>query len=109
MILKKVMDKRKPHYVLSDLKRLFCSEKTRIITKRAHKEAVEMGYMDDADMLAVVEKLCSEHFYKSMTSYENHKVWQDVYRYRDGEKVLYIKLQLSVDGQKAVLIQMKEK
>lgn len=107
MIRKMVMEKRKPHYVLSDLKKLFGSEKTRYITAVAHKGAVSMGYMDDADMLAVVEKLCAEHFYKSMTSYENNKIWQDVYRYRDAEKTLYIKLQMSFDGKKAVLIQMK--
>lgn len=106
MILK-VKEKYKPHYVLSILKELFRDSKTRHITILAHKGAVAMGYMDDEAMLAVVDKLCSEHFYKSMTMYENHKVWQDVYRYQDDGKALYIKLQLSVDGQKAVLIQMK--
>jgi motility quorum-sensing regulator / GCU-specific mRNA interferase toxin len=106
MILK-VKEKRKPHYVLSVLKEFFLSEKTRHITKLAHKGAVAMGYMDDDDMLTVISKLCSEHFYKSMTIYGNHKVWQDVYRYQDGEKSLYIKLQLSDDAEKAILIQMK--
>jgi motility quorum-sensing regulator / GCU-specific mRNA interferase toxin len=106
-MIPKVKEKRKPHYVLSVLKELFRNEKTRHITKLAHKGAVTMGYMDDDDMLTVISRLCSEHFYKSMTMYENHKVWQDVYRYQDGEKALYIKLQLSVDGQKAILIQMK--
>jgi motility quorum-sensing regulator/GCU-specific mRNA interferase toxin len=106
-MIPKVKEKRKPHYVLSILKELFCSEKTRHITGLAHKGAVAMGYMDDDDMPTVIGKLCSEHFYKSMTMYGNHKVWQDVYRYQDGEKSLYIKLQLSPDGQKAVLIQMK--
>lgn len=106
-MIPKVKEKRKPHYVLSVLKELFRSEKTRHITRLAHKGAVAMGYMDDDDMLTVVGKLGSEHFYKSMTIYANHKVWQDVYRYQDGERALYIKLQLSVDGQKAILIQMK--
>jgi len=100
VILEEVMEKRKPHYALSDLKKLFCGEKARFITQQARKGAVNMGYMDDDAILAVVEKLCPEHFYKSMTSYENHKVWQDVYRYQDGEKSLYIKLQLSVDGKR---------
>lgn len=106
-MIQKVKEKPKPHYLLNVLKELFRSEKTRHITRRAHEGAVNMGYMDDDAMLAVVEKLCPEHFYKSMTSYGNYKVWQDVYRYQDGEKSLYIKLQLSADGQEAVLIQMK--
>jgi len=106
-MIQKVRDKHRPHYVLSFLKELFRSKKTRHITGLAHKGAVAMGYMDDDDMLTVIGNLCSEHFYKSMTMRENYKVWQDVYRYQDGEKALYIKLQLSFDGQKAILIQMK--
>lgn len=106
-MIPKVKEKRKPHHVLSKLKELFCNGKTRHITALAHKGAVAMGYMDEDDMLAVISVLCQEHFCKSMTAYHDHKVWQDVYRYQDGEKSLYIKLQLSPDGQKAVLIQMK--
>lgn len=106
-MIPKVREKRKPHYVLSTFKVLFRSEKTRHITKRAHRGAVTMGYMADDDILTVISKLCSEHFDKSMTSYENHKIWQDVYRFQDGDKALYIKLQLSVDRGKAILIQMK--
>lgn len=67
-----------------------------------------MGYMDEDDIVSVIDRLCSDHFYKSMTTYQNHTIWQDVYRYRDENDIpLYIKLQLSVDGGKAVLIQMK--
>ena len=67
-----------------------------------------MGYMDDDDIQGVIGRLCSEHFVKSMTAYQDHKIWQDVYRYQDDDKALYIKLQLSVDGEQAVLIQMKK-
>jgi motility quorum-sensing regulator / GCU-specific mRNA interferase toxin len=106
-MIPQVKDKQKPHYVLGKLKVLFESKKTRHITALAHKGAVSMGYMDDDDIQSVISRLCSEHFYKSMTAYENHKVWQDVYKFKDGDKALYLKLQLSVDGRKAVLIQMK--
>ncbi|MCG6534034.1 MAG: type II toxin-antitoxin system MqsR family toxin, partial [Syntrophales bacterium LBB04] len=48
------------------------------------------------------------HFYKSMISYSNYTIWQDVYRYQDEyDNHLSIKVQFSVDGQKAVLIQLK--
>jgi motility quorum-sensing regulator/GCU-specific mRNA interferase toxin len=107
-MIPKVREKRKPHYVLSEFKALFRVENTRGITQIAHKGAVSEGYMTVEDIEGVIDRLCSEHFYKSMTSYANHKVWQDVYKFRDEEKKLYIKLQFSVDHQKAILIQLKK-
>jgi len=67
-----------------------------------------MGYMDMNDIQTVLRQLGPDHFYKSMTTYQNHQLWQDVYKYRDDDNGLYIKLQLSFDGKKAVLVQMKQ-
>jgi motility quorum-sensing regulator/GCU-specific mRNA interferase toxin len=106
-MIPKVKEKRKPHYVLSAFKVLFRSEKTRQITQLAHKGATSEGYMTVEDIGEVIERLCSEHFYKSMTTFKDHKIWQDVYRFHDDDKALYIKLQLSIDMKKAILIQMK--
>ncbi|MDD4998188.1 MAG: type II toxin-antitoxin system MqsR family toxin [Syntrophales bacterium] len=104
------MEKRKPHYELKKIKDLFCCTETRVITTTARKGAVLMGYMDDEDIQHAINQLCSEHFYKSMTAYHDHRVWQDVYIYpaEEEKESLYVKLQLSVDGKKAVLIQMKK-
>ncbi|MBN1382691.1 MAG: type II toxin-antitoxin system MqsR family toxin [Deltaproteobacteria bacterium] len=108
-MIPKVREKRKPHYELSRFKTLFQSEDTRFITKQAHKGAVSQGYMAIEDIEGVIDKLCPHHFYKSMTTYENYKVWQDVYKLTDEEKRLYIKIQFSVDEpKKAILIQMKK-
>lgn len=107
-MIQKVMEKKKREYELSDWKARFRNEKTRLITQLAYKGAASEGYMTVEDISEVIERLCSKHFYKSMTTYKNHKIWQDVYRYQDGDKALYVKLQLSVDGAKAVLIQMKK-
>ena len=41
-----------------------------------------------------------------MTSYNNHKMWQDVYHKKKDNVELYIKLQKSFD-EKAVVIQLK--
>ncbi|MEW6187383.1 MAG: type II toxin-antitoxin system MqsR family toxin [Thermodesulfobacteriota bacterium] len=102
------MEKRKPHYDLKTIKRLFNAVSTRIIRQTAQKNAATIGYMNEVDLLSVVNRLCSDYFYKSMTSYGNHKIWQDVYRYRDENDIpLYIKVQLSPDGKNAVLIQLK--
>ncbi len=108
-MIPKVKEKRKQHYVLSEFKVLFKYEKTRHITRKAHKGAADEGYMTVEDIEGVIDRLCSEHFDKSMTAYLNHKLWQDVYKITDGEKKLYIKLQFSLDvPKKAVLIQMKK-
>lgn len=102
------MEKRKPHYDLKKIKALLCSENTRIITDLSRDSAVPLGYMDDQDMISVIEPLNNANFYKSMTSYFNPKIWQDVYKTVDEEgKKLYIKLQISLDGEKAVLVQFK--
>lgn len=102
-------EKRKRNYVLSEFKVLFRDESTRHITWKAHQGAVSLGYMTDEDIEGVIERLCHEHFDKSMTTYENHTHWQDVYKITDEEKKLYIKLQFSLDlPKKAILIQMKE-
>jgi motility quorum-sensing regulator/GCU-specific mRNA interferase toxin len=106
-MIQKVKEKRTPHYVLSKIKAFFTCKRTRYITDLAHKGAAAMGYMDDDDIQTVIGRLCSEHFYKSMTAYHDHKIWQDVYKFQDGDKCLYIKLQLSVDEGKTILIQMK--
>lgn len=65
-----------------------------------------MGYFDDESMVARVIRLASREFYKSMTTYGNSKIWQDVYHTNDGEVGIYIKLQKSVDG-KGVVISFK--
>jgi motility quorum-sensing regulator / GCU-specific mRNA interferase toxin len=107
-MIHKLMEKRKPHYELKTLKEFFYSETTRLITGSAHQNAASIGYMGVEDMLAVINRLCPEDFYKSMTTIRSHRVWQDVYRYQDDNgNNLYIKLQLSSDGSQAVLIQMK--
>jgi motility quorum-sensing regulator / GCU-specific mRNA interferase toxin len=108
MVAEIPMEKRKRHYDLKTIKNLLGSVSTRIITQTARKGAASVGYMDEDDMLSAVNRLCQDHFDKSMTSYGDHRVWQDVYKYRDdNDTPLYIKLQLSQDRKKAVLVQMK--
>ena len=101
------MEKLKPHYDLTGLKKLLSKQATRHVTRVARRGAVDLGYMDDEAMVSVIHKLCSGHFYKSMTSNQNQRLWQDVYKFKDEENKLYIKLQLSIDGNQAVLLQFK--
>lgn len=66
----------------------------------------DMG-LTSAEMLAVVAALTRRDFHKSMTTYADHRVWQDVYiAGTPARKDAYIKVTLR-DG--APVIQFKEK
>ncbi len=72
------MEKRTPHHKLTTVKALLAANK--VSTTRAAREgAIALGF-DFPDMLAVVAALVPSDFYKSMTTYADHTVWQDVYR-----------------------------
>lgn len=60
-----------------------------------------------ADMLQVVASLTRRNFYKSMTTYSDHRVWQDVYHADTPvNKQAYIKVTLRNE---VPVIQFKEK
>lgn len=103
------MEKRRPHYDLKRIKSLLCSEDTRYVTQLSRNGAVPLGHMDDEDMISVIETLTPANFCKSMTSWNNAELWQDIYKTVDeaGSK-LYIKLQISLEEEKAVIVQFKE-
>ncbi len=101
------MDKHRPAYDLEAIKELLREESTRVVTQVARRGAVALGYSDEA-MFEVVESLSSVHFSKSMTCIANNKLWQDVYKIADGDRKIYIKLQLSPDETKGVLVQFKK-
>jgi motility quorum-sensing regulator/GCU-specific mRNA interferase toxin len=84
------MDKRTPHCKLSVAKALVEAGKVRT-THSARVGANELG-MRYSDMLAVVMALKPSDFYKSMTTYADHTVWQDVYRPSTWAGDVYLKL-----------------
>jgi len=103
------MVKRKPHYDLKKIKKLLCDEETRDITQTSRKGAVALGYMSVESMLLIINGVEKKNFFKSMTTKHNTSLWQDVYKLEDeSNQKIYIKLQLSPDGQKAVVVQFKE-
>ena len=60
-----------------------------------------------AEMLSVIASLSRRDFYKSMTTYADHRVWQDVYHGATPvKKEAYIKITLR---DRAPVIQFKEK
>ena len=61
---------------------------------------------DVQGMLAVVRELSPSDFYKSMTTYLDHTVWQDVYRPHTAVGQVYLKLTLLED---VLIVSFKEK
>ncbi|MBR4382032.1 MAG: type II toxin-antitoxin system MqsR family toxin [Selenomonadaceae bacterium] len=56
----------------------------------------------------IVLTMESQHFYKSMTSYADHKIWQDVYHVPCGDLILYVKFTQNVISE-FTLLSFKEK
>ena len=72
------MEKNKPHCPLQRVKELI-SEGRFNMTKTATASAAALDFTEEAVMQELLA-LNRGEFYKSMTTYNNHKVWQDVYR-----------------------------
>jgi motility quorum-sensing regulator/GCU-specific mRNA interferase toxin len=75
-------------------------------TKAALDGGRAMG-LTSSEMLAVVAGLTRPMFYKSMTTYSDHRIWQDVYHApTPAGQTAYIKITLRDN---APVIQFKEK
>ena len=70
------MEKFNPNYSLAEFKSSNYS-----ITRTAIRTAQELGFYE-SDIRQIISTMELKHFYKSMTSYANHKIWQDVYHLR---------------------------
>ena len=100
------MEKRTPHYDLARIQVDVARLGAAAFTKTAMDGGRAMG-LTTADMLTVIASLSRRQFYKSMTSYADHRVWQDVYHAATPvRRDAYIKVTLR-DG--APVIQFKEK
>lgn len=96
------MEKFNPTYSLEEFKHSDFE-----ITTTARKTASELGF-DKIGIRDVVSTMELRHFYKSMTSYADHKVWQDVYHVPCGNLILYVKFTQNVISE-FTLLSFKEK
>ena len=96
------MEKFNPTYSLTEFK-----NSNFRITLTAQHTAAELGF-DDFGIREVVSTMELKHFYKSMTSYANHKIWQDVYHVPCGDMILYVKFTQNVISE-FTLLSFKEK
>ena len=101
------MEKYTPHYDLAvikaDVRRLGC----RAFTSTARLCGKNLG-MEVEEMQAVIYALKTTMLYKSMTTYDDHRIWQDVYHTCSHSLEIYIKVTYRPGGQPPV-ISFKEK
>lgn len=101
-----MVEKRKPHYDLTLIQADVARLGVAAFTKTAMDGGRAMG-LTSGEMLAVAASLSQEHFQKSMTTYADHRVWQDVYHAPTPARLeAYIKITLRGT---APVIQFKEK
>ena len=86
------MEKRKPHYLLADIKAQMTTVSEMNLTVSA-KLGIRQAGTAAADALAVLCGLTPANFYKSMTTHHDHTIWQDVYHAAWNGKPLYVKFQ----------------
>ena len=67
-------EKKKPSYDLDTFKDACSDSNTLSITKTATRTAQTLGF-DLNEIVRVIQTMRWEHFYKSMTSYGDHRVW----------------------------------
>lgn len=99
------MEKGTPHCKLSIVKALVEAGEVRA-TASSFRGARELGIYDLAGMCAVVLALTPADFYKSMTTHEDHRIWQDVYHAKTASGVaIYLKLTVIDD---VLIVSFKE-
>ena len=98
------MEKRVPHFSLPLIKQAIAERRYRF-TRTALQGGAEMG-LDVRGMLDVIGSLTARDFYKSMTTYADHTIWQDVYRPVTAAGPVYLKLTLMKD---VLVVSFKER
>ncbi len=83
-------EKRKPTYDLEAFKAAFASVDGINVTGTAVRSAAALGF-GRAEIVATIQTMQRPHFYKSMTSYADHRIWQDVYHVPSDVGTLYVK------------------
>lgn len=89
------MDKSRPTYDLDAIKASLGSVETLAMTSTALRDAISLGF-DRAGVAATISAIDRRMFYKSMTTFADHRLWQDVYHVPIEDMVLYVKFQADV-------------
>src|SRR5208283_3124414 len=102
-----LMEKRRPTYDLDAIKLAIGSVDTLAITTSALRDATALGF-DRGGIVAVIHRVERRMFVKSMTTFADHRLWQDVYHVPARGLLLYVKFQADVVSEFTVM-SFKEK
>ncbi len=101
------MEKRRPHYDLVSIKATFSTvDGLRLTESSLTFATLDLG-LSDAGIVDLVQTVERAHFYKSMTSIGDHRIWQDVYHLPFEARILYVKFTTDESGY--LLISLKDK
>ncbi|MDQ0395917.1 type II toxin-antitoxin system MqsR family toxin [Labrys monachus] len=92
---KTLMEKRRPTYDLEAIKDAIGSSETLAITVSALRDATALGF-DRPRIADTIAGIRPRMFFKSMTTFVDHRVWQDVYHVPLDGLILYVKFQADV-------------
>jgi len=82
-------EKRRPTYDLQAFKAAFSRVEKLAVAGAALRSAAALGF-GRAEIVETIQTMGREHFYKSMASYADHRLRQDVYYVPSAVGVLYI-------------------
>jgi len=102
-----VTEKRKPTYDLDAFKAAFASVDALHVTGTALRGAAALGF-GRAEIVATIQTMRRSQFYKSMTAYGDHRIWQDVYHVPSEAGLLYVKFTADAVTE-FLLVSFKEK
>ncbi|MHC8385637.1 type II toxin-antitoxin system MqsR family toxin [Pseudomonas sp. LB3P14] len=101
------MEKNTPHYDLAVVKAEVVRFGKKAFTRRALESGNDMGF----NLWQMIQAICAlerRMLFKSMTSYVDHRVWQDVYHTTFHGMEIYIKVSYRPGGGHPV-VSFKEK
>lgn len=107
VLIVSMTEKRKPTYDLTAIKEAFSSTDRLKVTSTALRTAAGLGF-GRREIVATIQSMDRRQFMKSMTSYADHRVWQDVYYVPSDAGVLYVKFTADVMTE-FLLLSFKEK
>jgi motility quorum-sensing regulator/GCU-specific mRNA interferase toxin len=101
------MEKRRAHYDLVSIKATFSTvDGLRLTESSLVFATIELG-LADTGIVDLIQSVERTHFYKSMTSVRDHRIWQDVYHLPFDARLLYVKFTTDESGY--LLISLKDK
>jgi len=101
------MEKRRPTYDLEAIKLAIGSVEKLAMTSSALRDATALGF-DRGGIVETILGIRRNMFRKSMTTFTDHRLWQDVYHVPARGLTLYVKFQPDVITEFTV-VSFKEK